>query len=523
MMKRRDFLRHAGGSAASLVLSQSGSGCARRTERPNILFAISDDQSWPHAGAYGCDFVNTPAFDRIAREGALFANGFCPAPQCSPCRAALLTGRNIWQNEEAGTHQSYFPTKFTVFTDLLAEAGYLVGCTGKAWGPGNWEDSGWSQNPAGRVYDARKNETPFDEMNDTDYAGNFEDFLNDRDPAQPFCFWYGSGEPHRDYEEGVGRRSGKEIEQVTVPEFLPDNDVVRSDMLDYAVEIEWFDTHLERVIAKLEQIGELDNTLIVVTGDNGMPFPRAKANLYEYGTHMPLAMRWGNVIRTGRQIDDPVSFIDFAPTFLAAAGHPVPSGMTGRSLLPVLQSHSSGYIDESRTYVLTGRERHTHARADNLGYPARAIRSRTHLYVWNMKPDRWPAGDPEGFFDIDGSPSKDWILAHRTDPVESRYFELACGLRPEEELFDIRQDPACLQNLAATPGHAALRQALRAQLEEELRRQEDPRILGYGDIFDSYPRFSNMRPELLPGFAERGQYHPQYAERARAALERIGR
>jgi uncharacterized sulfatase len=520
-MKRREFLTRAGGGTAGLLLSRATAGCTRRSERPNILLAISDDQSWPHASAYGCEFVNTPAFDRIAREGALFANGFCPAPQCSPCRAALLTGRNIWQNEEAGTHQSYFPTKFAVFTDRLEDAGYLIGSTGKSWGPGNWEDSGWPQNPAGRVYNARKNETPFDEMNDTDYAGNFVDFLGGRSPGQPFCFWYGSGEPHRDYESGIGSRSGKSIDQVTVPEFLPDNEVVRSDILDYAVEIEWFDSHLGRMITKLAQIGELDNTLIVVTGDNGMPFPRAKANLYEYGTHMPLAMRWGNVISSGRQIDDPVSFIDFAPTFLAAAGVSIPQEMTGRSLLPVLQSPLSGYVDESRTFVLTGRERHTHARADNVGYPARAIRTRTFLYIWNMKPDRWPAGDPDGYFDIDASPSKDWLLAHQTDPGESRYFELACGLRPEEELYDISVDPACLQNIAVSPEHATLKQDLRTQLEEELRRQGDPRILGYGDIFDSYPRFANMRPELLPGFAERGQYHPEYAERAWAALERL--
>ena len=522
-MKRRDFLRRAGGGAAGLILSQGIEGCARPGERPNILFAISDDQSWPHAGAYGCSFVDTPAFDRVAREGALFANGFCPAPQCSPCRAALLTGRNIWQNEEAGTHQSYFPTKFAVYTDLLSQAGYLVGSTGKSWGPGNWEESGWPQNPAGKVYNARKNEAPFTEMSDTDYAGNFEDFLSERASGQPFCFWYGSGEPHRDYENGIGLRSGKSLDQLTVPAFLPDNEVIRSDILDYAVEIEWFDTHLGRILSKLEQLGELDNTLIVVTGDNGMPFPRAKANLYEYATHMPLAMRWGNVINPGRHVEDPVSFIDFAPTFLDAAGVAVPEEMTGRSLLPVLQSPASGHVDEARTFVLTGRERHTHARADNLGYPARAIRTRTFLYIWNMKPDRWPAGDPDGYFDIDASPSKDWILTHQTDPSESRYFDLACGLRPEEELFDIRDDPACLNNLAEAPEHSATKQMLRMQLEEELRQQGDPRVLGYGDIFDSYPRFAHMRPQLLPGFAERGQYHPEYAERARAALERLNR
>ncbi|HVW62284.1 MAG TPA: DUF4962 domain-containing protein, partial [Puia sp.] len=105
-------------------------------KRPNILFAIADDQSYPYASAYGTTGVRTPAFDRVAREGVLFNNAFAAAPQCSPSRAAILTGRNIWQLEEAGTHSSYFPKKFSVFTDALERAGYTIGYTGKPWAPG---------------------------------------------------------------------------------------------------------------------------------------------------------------------------------------------------------------------------------------------------------------------------------------------------------------------------------------------------------------------------------------------------
>jgi uncharacterized sulfatase len=306
-----------------------------------------------------------------------------------------------------------------------------------------------------------------------------------------------------------------------VPGFLPDNEEIRSDLLDYAVEIEWFDQQLGTMISRLRETGELDNTLIVVTGDNGMPFPRAKANLYEFGIHMPLAMRWGNVIKPGRRIEDPVSFIDFAPTFLAAAGLDVPESMTGKSLLHILKATGSGHIDADRRFVLTGRERHTHARRDNLGYPARAIRTTDYLYIWNMKPDRWPAGDPEGFFDIDGSPSKDWILSHREEPENKQYFQWACGKRPAEELYNIKEDPACINNLAGLAEHKTLKQDLRKRLEDELKKQQDPRVLGYGDIFDSYPRFANMRPELLPGFSERGKYNPEYSEKAKAAMQQL--
>jgi N-sulfoglucosamine sulfohydrolase len=108
---------------------------ATEQKRPNILFAISDDQSFPHASIYGDKVANTPAFDRVAREGVLFMNAFAASPGCSPSRATLLTGRNCWQIEDAGTHASEFPAKYVVYPDILEEAGYFVGYTGKGWGP----------------------------------------------------------------------------------------------------------------------------------------------------------------------------------------------------------------------------------------------------------------------------------------------------------------------------------------------------------------------------------------------------
>ncbi|MDB4705989.1 sulfatase-like hydrolase/transferase [Verrucomicrobia bacterium] len=267
------------------------------SDRPNILFAISDDQSFPHASVYGSRFVKTPAFDRIANEGVLFQQAFCAAPGCSPSRASILTGRNIWQNREAGTHASNFPADLKVFTRALEQkGGYQVGYTGKAWGPGNSAITGWSQNPVGKVYNQHKMDSPAG-ISGNDYAKNFETFLKDQQTStKPFFFWFGAHEPHRVYKEGAGVKSGKRLNDVEVPTFLPDHPVVRNDLLDYAVEIEWFDSHLGRMIRLLETLGQLDNTLIIVTADNGMPFPRAKANLYEFGIHAPMAVRWGNEI-----------------------------------------------------------------------------------------------------------------------------------------------------------------------------------------------------------------------------------
>ncbi len=495
--------------------------------RPNILFAISDDQSYPHTSSYGTEWVSTPAFDRVARMGVLFNNAFVAAPQCSPNRAAILTGKNIGQLEEAGTHASFFPKKFTVFTDLLEEAGYEIGFTGKAWGPGDWEASGWPRNPVGPEYNSLAlDEVPAEGINHRDYFGNFIDFYQQKEADKPFFFWYGAHEPHRVYQAGTGLNAGKQLEGVTPPGFLPDDSVIRADLLDYAFEIEWFDYHLERMMDFLQDKGVLENTLIVVTSDNGMPFPGAKANLTEYGTHVPFAVSWPAGIKGGAISEALISHVDLAPTFLALGGVTELPEMTGLSFAPVLLGES----DATRDFVITGRERHTHARPDNLGYPARAIRTQDYLYIWNMKPDRWPVGDPvdpaeelvrmqsmpeeqyrsllPGYHDIDGSPSKTFVMDLRDDEGVRPSFVADFEKRPGEQMFNIREDPACINNLADEPQLQEVKNHLKASLESELKKQADPRVLGTGDIFDSYPRISSMRQ--FDGFKERGKYNPAY-------------
>lgn len=485
--------------------------CMKKTDsfkRPNILFAISDDQSYPHAGVYGYDAVATPNFDRIANEGVLFNNAFSAAPGCSPSRASILTGRHIWQLENAGTHASEFPAKYICYTDILEDAGYHVGYTAKGWGPGNWEVSGRTRNPAGIEYSELIDENVPQYIRKTDYAANFEVFLNDRQPDQPFCFWYGASEPHRRYQTGIGVERGVDLNKIRVPSFLPDVENVRSDMADYLYEIQHFDMHLGKMVKKLEEIGELENTLIVVTSDNGMPFPRAKANNYEYGFHMPLAIRWGNKTKGGRIVDDLISLTDLAPTFLEAAGVSHPSvqrgefPMIGKSIINILKNDQSGLVDMSRTAIYSGRERHSSSRWNNLTYPIRAIRTQEYLYIKNFKPERWPAGAPEkygdddqlepGYHDIDDF-TESYIYLNREDETIRKYFDLAVAKRPTEELFNIKNDPGCLLNLAENENYREVLIDLRNQLEKRLIETQDPRVIGNGDIWEEYIRYSPIR------------------------------
>ena len=483
------------------------------TQRPNILVAISDDQGWPHAGAYGCRFVNTPAFDRVAAEGVLFENAFCPAPQCSPSRAGLLTGLNMWQLEEGAVLWSLLPAKYDCYPDLLAEAGYFTGLTGKGWGPGSVPGSGRPHNPAGPSYDTRKCQPLTTKMSRNDYAANFADFLAARPAGAPFCFWYGAKEPHRAYETGSGLRAGKRLEDVDVPAYLPDCEDVRSDLLDYGLEIDRFDQDLGKMMALLEERDELSNTIIVVTGDNGCPFPRAKANLYENGLHVPLAIRWGTRAAGGRRVTDFVSFIDLAPTFLDAAGVTQRRPMTGRSLVPVLCCKGEGRVDPTRDVLFTGKERHAYCRPDNRGYPSRSVKTDDFLYIRNYEPDAWPAGNPEGYGDVDPGPSKTYLLEHRDEEGVRELAEAAFAKRPAEELYAAADGDANLGNLADDPQYAEAKQQLSELLERTLTEQGDPRMSGQGWVYDHYPYYGRMGGDgewggpIFPGFREKGEYN----------------
>ena len=491
---RRDFLRAAGLGAASMVVS----GCEVTSglfagglpkERPNILFCLADDWSWPHASIAGDKVVKTPTFDRVARDGVLFTNAYVSAPSCTPSRGAILTGQWHWRLEEGGNLWSTLPAKFAVYPDMLEQAGYHVGFTRKGWGPGRDAPGGRTRNPAGPRYK------------------NFAEFLKARPEGKPFCFWFGSNDPHRGYKWRSGVESGMKLEDVEVPPPLPDSEIVRTDICDYYWEVQRFDTEVGELLKALEEKGELDNTLVVISGDNGLPFPRCKSNLYDLGTNVPLAVRWPAAVKGGRLVSDFVSLADLAPTFLEAAGLKSSPGMTARSFLDVLASGRSGQVDRRRDKVFTGKERHAYVRQGGLGYPMRAVRTDDFLYIRNFKPDRWPAGDPDtaeyrdppgSYGDIDGSPTKKYMMDKRNEAEVSLLFRLAFEKRPAEELYDLKKDSAQLINVADRGEYAKAKARLAAMLTTELKKTNDPRILGQGDVFEQYPYYGGRIRKKTP-------------------------
>ncbi len=484
MMKVRDFDRRAflkvmSVGAWTLSLPESGRS-ETPAPRPNILFCIADDWGWPHAGMYGDPVVQTPTFDRLAREGVLFEHAFVSSPSCTPCRNAILTGQYHWRLEEGANLWSTLDVTFPVYPLLLEETGYHVGHWRKCFGPGDLKAGGYGdRHPGGKRY-----------------PKGFQQFLKARPEGKPFCSWLGSSDPHRPYKAGSGREAGIDPSKIKVPGFYPDVPEIRSDMADYCFEVQRFDSDCAQAIALLEATGELDNTLIVMTGDHGMPFPRCKSNLYEMGVHVPLAVRFGAKVKPGRRVTDFVSFVDFAPTFLEAAGVAVPEGMTGRSLIPILESDRSGRIEPARDHVIFGKERHVpaQARPSMAGYPCRGLCTDRYLYIRNFKPDLWPAGVPEGaarpsghFAGCDGGPTKAFLMDHRDDPKIRPYYDLAFAKRPAEELFDLAADPDQLKNLAGETSHLKVKYELAAKLMSELKAAADPRVTEEPARFDEYP------------------------------------
>jgi len=357
-----------------------------------------------------------------------------------------------------------------------------VGFMAKGWAPGRWNAGGRTTDPTGKPYKS------------------FQQFLAANDAGSPWCFWFGSRDPHRGYRKGSGVASGMDPKQVDVPAVMPDVPEVRGDICDYFFEIQRFDRQTGEMLEQIEQAGQLDDTLVVVTSDNGMPFPRGKATLYDLGTRMPLAIRWPKHVPPKRTVDDFVNLTDLAPTFLEAAGLTPPKEMTGRSLLDLLKSAKSGIVESARDAVCTGRERHAWCRIDGKGYPARMIRTRDFLYIRNYEPDRWPAGNyrmvtNEGHYgDIDASPTKEVLMRMPSSPL----YPLSFGKRPEEELYDCRKDPAQIHNLANDPSHQTLKQELAVRLRDHLKETGDPRATGAAIQWDDWPYYGRNNWKLEP-------------------------
>lgn len=502
--------------------------------RWNILFCFADD--WGrYASCYAKidgkpslnDAIKTPSVDRLAREGVLFRSAFVNAPSCTPCRSSLVSGRYFFNcGRGAILNGAVWDSAIPTFPLLLKDSGYTIGKSYKVWSPGTpadapiggqefaYESAGRLPNnfseEAMRLIDGGSTVEAAKQTILSQVRDNFESFLKSRKQGQPWLFWWGTTTTHRVWIKGSGKKLWNiEPESLAgkLPKFLPDVPEVRQDVADYLGECQAVDAELGILMECLERAGELDRTLVVASGDHGMPgVPGGKCNLYDHGTAVTLAMRVPGG-KGGRVIDDLVRLPDLAPTFMEVGGVAPPANLYGKSLLPLLQSDKSGLIDSDRNWVITGRERHVaRAREGNLPYPMRALRTPDFLYIRNFAPDRWPMGSPAGaaaatlptteamesstyvaYADMDASPTKAWLIEHRDEPKWKWHHDYAFAKRPSEELYDLKSDPEQTKNVAADPAYAKQKQELSARLMKLLADANDPRLSDNGRLFENPP------------------------------------
>ncbi|MEX0980566.1 MAG: sulfatase [Bacteroidales bacterium] len=501
------------------------------SKKPNIFFFFADDWG-KYVGSYDNfppnKVIKTPVMDEFAREGIQFNNAYVNAPACTPCRSSLLSGQYFYRTGLGANLWGVWDSTIPSYPLILEETGYDIGYSYKCWGPGRpvnaphggeakaYQSAGirfneFSQNVTQMVNEGKTIEEAKEELY-KEGLDNFRSFLKSREEGSPFCYWFGPMNTHRKWIEGSGKNLwGLNPDDLIglMPSFLPDVHEIREDMTDYFGEVLALDEMLGRLLKELEEIGEMENTLFVVSGDHGIPgFPRAKSNLYPLGTDVPLLVQWPGVIKGGREIDDFISLMDLAPTFLEVAGVSVPESMTGKSIAPLLKSKKSGIIDDTRNYVVTGRERHVPAARDgNLPYPQRSIQTEDFLYIINFAPDRYPMGAPYNldglkdnpvyeelkentlltYADIDAGPTKAWMIKHRDDNKWKMHWKLGFEMRSSEELYDLKKDPDYLNNVAYDPEYSHIKEKLSTQLMQILKSTGDPRVTSDGNTFDRLP------------------------------------
>ncbi|NQU43510.1 sulfatase-like hydrolase/transferase [bacterium] len=499
-LNRRNFLKMTGVGAGALAML-GPVGCALRGtkpasfERPNIIFFITDDESWLERSIYGWSKLPTPNFDRVARDGVLFTHGYTSAPSCAPSRASVLAGRNFWELEEGAFIQAWLPAKFPVVPEVLEAGGYHAGHTGKGYGPGVYIPSfpGRSRNAAGDLYNSILIENPEEGISNIDYPANFEQFLDGRAEGQPFWFWVGTIEPHspvgEDNPEKLAEKYGMTLDKVDVPGFLPDTPGSRRERAKILYEICYADETLGKFLKILEDRGELENTLLIVTGDNGTQIPRSKATPYDWGVHEPLAIMWPARVKPGRTVDDFVSFPDLGVTMIEAAGLPVPESMSGRGILGTLLSDQEGQVDPSRDFIVTGLE--WHGEFDPMNRASRMVRDNRYEYIVNYGTGTYygtvnPAKAlPDSEFEKTAATatSGEIVYKHPTHPKMKPFVPLLLETHPPEELYDLEKDPWQVNNVIDDPAYAEIKARLKEKMKAYQIKTGDPRATGNMETF----------------------------------------
>jgi len=395
--------------------------------RPNIVFIIADDVGWNDVGCYGNTVVKTPNIDKLAKEGLQFNNAFLTASSCSPSRCSIISGKYPHSNGAAELHTP-LPEKEIPFPLLLRNSGYYTAQAGK-----------WHMGPSVyRAFDRYTDNNGYD--NGDGGEANWIRFLEERPKDKPFFFWFASYDAHRPW--------GADTFQIThnpgdmqLPIYFADTPETRQDLASYYNEIARFDYYVGLVKKELKKQGVLDNTLIIVMADNGRPFPRSKTRVYDSGMKTPFVVYWPNGIKkTGGTSESLVSAVDIAPTLLSLAGVKIPNEYQGVSFIPLLNNPSK----EVRSMVFSEHNWHDYEAYE------RMVRTKDFLYVLNERPNLSNGGPADSKQSATQKALNEVRDKGQLTPAQADVFVVP---RPREELFDVKNDPQQLLNLASVPDY----------------------------------------------------------------------
>jgi N-sulfoglucosamine sulfohydrolase len=407
---------------------------------PNFIVFIADDMAWDDCGAYGHRHIRTPNIDELAAGGLRFDNAYLTCSSCSPSRASIMTGR--YPHNTGGAHQLHnpLPADQVIFPELLRKAGYYTASSGK-WHLGNAAISSFD-----------KVETRMNRWIET---------LQQRPQNKPFFMWFAFTDPHRPYQpDTIG--DPHTPEDVVVPPYLPDTPETRKDLALYYDEITRLDGVVGDVVAELERQQQTEQTLIVFMSDNGRPFPRCKTTVYTCGVKTPFIVKWPGQVRAGSTTDSLISAIDLAPTLLELAGAEQGPTFQGESFAPVLKDP----LASVREYAFA--EHNWHDFEDF----QRATRDMRFNYIrtaWTELPNTPPADAVKSitFQKMHELRALGQLNAAQLNPYMTP--------RPEEELYDVQEDPNELHNLADDPRYAPILQRMRKVLDTWQAETDDQR------------------------------------------------
>ena len=408
------------------------------SEKPNIVFIIADDIGWNDLGCYGNTHVKTPNIDKLSAEGLQFNSAFLTASSCSPSRCSIISGKYPHCDGAAELHTP-LPEEEIPFPLLLKESGYYTVQAGK-----------WHLGPAAhRAFDLYTDQNGYE--NGDGGENMWIPFLKERPRDKPFFFWLASHDAHRPWGADTFKIT-HDPNKLDVPIFFEDTPETRQDIASYYNEIGRFDYYVGKVREELQRQGVLENTVIIVTSDNGRPFPRCKTRVYDSGMKTPFIVYWPKEMRAkGLQTESLISAVDIAPTILEIAGVKIPEDFQGKSFLPVINNSTTEIRDE----VFSEHNWHDYEALE------RMVRTKKYLYVLNARPNLTNGGPAD---------SKTSATQHslnivrdegRLTPAQADIFMVP---RPAEELFDVEKDPLQLLNLASVPEYQEVLRKMRKML-----------------------------------------------------------